>query len=256
MEVRCSVESANYDDRQLVDLKNCQQKLGYEFRDLNLLFEAVTHASCSTTRLKSYERMEFLGDSILGFVVCEYLYQTHPDWLEGPLTKIKSIVVSRQTCGRLGEELGLAKFLVVGKGIGNRGPVPLSLLANAFESIVAAIYLDGGMQPTKEFLMRFIPDQVHLAVEGSIEPNFKSELQQFAQKKYGLPPAYQLISDRGPDHEKWFLVAATLEKKLFTPAWGRNKKEAEQKAAANALAEIAGDTPPFVEDDAKLFDDP
>ena len=249
------MDTAKYDDRQLVDLKNCQDKLDYEFRDLNLLFEAVTHASCSTTRLNSYERMEFLGDSILGFVVCEYLYQTQPDWLEGQLTKIKSVVVSRQTCGRLGELLGLDRFLVVGKGIGNRGPVPLSLLANAFESIVAAIYLDGGMEPTKQFLMRFVPEQVKLAVEGDLEPNFKSELQQFAQKKYGLPPTYQLIDDRGPDHEKWFLVAATLEKQLFTPAWGRNKKEAEQKAAANALAELEGDTPPFVEEDAKLFDE-
>lgn len=248
------MDSAKYDDRQLVDLKNCQLILEYEFRDLNLLFEAVTHASSSSTRLSSYERMEFLGDSILGFVVCEYLYQKHPDWLEGQLTKIKSIVVSRQTCGRIGERLGLEQYLVVGKGIGNRGPVPLSLLANAFESIVAAIYLDGGMEPTKKFLMRFLPEQVGLAVEGDIEPNFKSDLQQFAQKKYGLPPTYQMIDDRGPDHEKWFLVAALLDKQLFTPAWGRNKKEAEQKAAANAMAELDGNTPPFVEDDAKLFD--
>ena len=142
----------------------------------------------------------------------------------------------------------------MGKGIGNRGPVPHSLLANAFESIVAAIYLDGGMEPTKKFLMRFMPTQVKLAVQGDIEPNFKSELQQFAQKKYGLPPTYQMIDDRGPDHEKWFLVAALLDKRLFTPAWGRNKKEAEQKAAANAMAELDGNNPPFVEDDAKLFD--
>jgi len=249
------VDSAKFDDRQLVDLKNCQAKLGYEFRDLNLLFEAVTHSSSSSTRLASYERMEFLGDSILGFIVCEYLYQAQPDWLEGQLTKIKSIVVSRQTCGRLGEKLGLEEFLVVGKGIGNRGPVPLSLLANAFESIVAAIYLDGGMKPTRQFLMRLIPEQVESAVNGDIEPNFKSELQQLAQRDFGVPPTYQLIGDRGPDHEKWFLVAATLEKRLFTPAWGRNKKEAEQKAAANALAELEGENPPFAQDDARLFDD-
>ena len=218
------MKSQKFDDRQLVDLKNCQRNLGYEFRDLNLLFEAVTHASSSTTRLTSYERMEFLGDSILGFVVCEYLYQTQPDWLEGQLTKIKSIVVSRQTCGRLGEELGLSKFLVVGKGIGNRGPVPLSLLANAFESIVAAIYLDGGMEPTNRFLMRFIPAQVKLAVEGDIEPNFKSELQQFAQKKYGLPPTYQLIDDRGPDHEKWFLVRSNAGKEAVYACLGAQQK--------------------------------
>ncbi|MEM9413456.1 MAG: ribonuclease III [Planctomycetota bacterium] len=237
----------NYDDQQLVDLKNCERQLEYTFRDRNLLFEAVTHASSSNTRLSSYERLEFLGDSILGFVVCEYLYQQHPNWLEGQLTKIKSIVVSRQTCARLGADLGLSEFLLVGKGIGNRGPVPTSLLANAFESIVAAIYLDGGMQEAKTFLMRFVPDQVRLALEGDIDSNYKSELQQFSQKKFGMPPTYQLIDDRGPDHEKWFQVTARLGKDQFSPAWGKNKKEAEQKAAANALAEIHGNPPPFQE---------
>ncbi len=235
----------NFDDRQLVDLKQCERQLEYAFRDRNLLFEAITHASSSNTRLSSYERMEFLGDSILGFIVCEYLYQTQPDWLEGQLTKIKSVVVSRQTCARLGADLGLEEFLVVGKGIGNRGPVPTSLLANAFESIVAAIYLDGGMEPTKRFLMRFVPQQVDMAIAGDSDANYKSDFQQFAQKKFGLPPTYKMIGDRGPDHEKWFQVVALLGKQQFPPAWGRNKKEAEQRAAANALAEIEGRSLPF-----------
>ncbi len=237
----------NFNDRQLVDLKECERRLGYPFRNRNVLFEAITHASSSNIRLNSYERMEFLGDSILGFVVCEYLFQTHPDWLEGQLTKIKSVVVSRQTCARIGYELGIDDFLVVGKGIGNRGPVPDSLLANAFESIVAAVYLDGGMESVKTFLMRFVPMQVELAIAGDMDPNFKSDFQQFAQKKFGLPPTYKLVGDCGPDHEKWFQVVAILGKESFTPAWGRNKKEAEQKAAANALASIEGKTPPYDE---------
>ena len=242
------MESQNYDDQQLVDLKNCELKLEYTFQDRNLLFEAVTHASSSSTRLSSYERLEFLGDSILGFVVCEYLFQAHPDWLEGQLTKVKSVVVSRTTCARIGRELGLEEFLLVGKGIGNRGPVPDSLLANAFESIVAAIYLDGGMLRAKEFLMRFVPRQFEIAVQGELDSNYKSELQQFAQKKFGVPPTYLLVNDRGPDHEKWFQVSARLGKQDFAPAWGKNKKEAEQRAAANALAEIEGMDLPFVED--------
>lgn len=239
----------NYDDQQLIELKNCERTLEYTFQDRNLLFEAVTHASSSNTRLNSYERLEFLGDSILGFVVCEYLFQDHPDWLEGQLTKIKSVVVSRQTCARLGTQLGLDEFILVGKGIGNRGPVPVSLLANAFESIVAAIYLDGGMQAAKNFLMRFIPAEVNSAVAGVNDSNHKSELQQFAQKKFGVPPTYHLMGDRGPDHEKWFQVTAKLGKDQFSPAWGKNKKEAEQKAAANALAEIDGREPPFCEEE-------
>ena len=241
------MQSRTYDDQQLVDLKNCELRLEYTFQDRNILFEAVTHASSSSTRLSSYERLEFLGDSILGFVVCEYLFQAHPEWLEGQLTKIKSVVVSRTTCARIGRDLGLEEFLLVGKGIGNRVPVPDSLLANAFESIVAAIYLDGGMVRAKEFLMRFVVDQVEIAVEGDLDSNYKSELQQFAQKKFGVPPTYILVNDRGPDHEKWFQVSARLGKQDFAPAWGKNKKEAEQRAAANALAEINGDSLPFEE---------
>lgn len=237
----------NYDDRQLIDLKRCEHEIGYEFSDRNLLFEATTHASSSATRLASWERLEFLGDSILGFVVCEYLFQKYPDWLEGELTRIKSMVVSRQSCARVGREIGIDKFLVVGKGIGSRGKVPKSLLANALESIVAAIYLDGGMQPTRDFLMRFIPEQVELAIGGDMDPNFKSDFQQFAQKKFGLPPTYKLVGDRGPDHEKWFQVVAQLGESRYPPAWGRNKKEAEQKAAANALAEIEGKPVPYDE---------
>lgn len=237
----------NYDDQQLIDLKECERRLQYTFRDRNFLFEATTHASSSDTRLASYERLEFLGDSILGFVVCEYLFQKYPQWQEGDLTKIKSVVVSRQTCAFFANDLGLQDFLVVGKGIGNRGPVPESLLANVFESVVAAIYLDGGLEQARQFLMRLIPAKVELAVAGELTANFKSELQQFAQRKFGSPPTYQVLGDRGPDHEKWFQVAARMGKRQYTPAWGRNKKEAEQKAAANALSEIAGDNPPYAD---------
>lgn len=242
--------SDNNGDNRGELISRCEEKLQYEFQDKELLIEAITHASCSETRLMSNERLEFLGDSILGFVVCEYLFQTYPDWLEGQLTKIKSVVVSRQTCGRIGLDLELEESLVVGKGIGNRGPVPISLLANAFESIVAAIYLDGGMKPVWDFLMRFVPAEVDNALGGGTDANFKSELQQFAQKKFGLPPTYQLLGDKGPDHEKWFKIAAHLGRKKYSAAWGRNKKEAEQRAAANALAEIVGGEAPFPIDES------
>lgn len=219
--------------------------LGYRFRNRQFLYEAITHSSIADSRLNSYERMEFLGDSILGFTVCEYLFQNFPDWLEGELTKIKSNVVSRRTCGLIGIELGLDQILIVGKGVGGSGKVPRSLLANAFESIVAAIYLDGGMDAAREFLMPFVVRHVQSAIEGGLEINYKSELQQYAQKRFGLPPRYQLLADRGPDHDKSFRIAAIIGKKDFPPAWGKNKKRAEQRAAANALATIAGDDIPF-----------
>lgn len=238
-------KSPSISDEQLELIACCEKNLGYVFNDKRIISEAITHASVAYSRLLSYERLEFLGDSILGFTVCEYLFQEYPQWNEGDLTKIKSNVVSRQSCARLGEYLNIDQWLVVGKGVGGNGKVPKSLLGNAFESVVAAIYLDGGLDAAKNFLLPLIIPQVEAAVSGGLDVNYKSELQQYSQKRYRLPPSYKLVGQRGPDHEKWFLVAAQVDKKAFDPAWGKNKKEAEQKAAANALATIDGRTPPF-----------
>jgi ribonuclease-3 len=235
-------------EAQLDAVSLCEQCLGYQFQNRQFLVEAITHASVADSRLTSYERLEFLGDSILGFVVCEYLFQRYPEWLEGDLTKIKSKVVSRQSCAEIGKSLHIEQWLDVGKGVGIRGKVPKSLLANAFESILAAIYLDGGMNAAKSFLAPLVESQVDEAVQGGLEINYKSDLQQYAQKRFGLPPHYALLEDRGPDHDKWFKVSARIDKRSFEPAWGQNKKEAEQRAAANALASINGDEPPFLDE--------
>lgn len=232
---------------ELESIALCESNLGYQFKNKHFLFEAITHASVANGRLNSYERLEFLGDSILGFAVCEFLFKNYPDWLEGELTKIKSTVVSRRSCAEIGKSLKIDDWLVVGKGVGNKGKVPKSLLANAFESVVAAIYLDGGFEAVKSFLTPFIEQQVRAAVSGGLEVNYKSALQQYAQKRYGLPPHYKLLDDDGPDHDKWFQVSAQVDKKTFDPAWGKNKKEAEQRAAANALATIEGKSVPFID---------
>ena len=232
---------------QLVALAACEARLGYQFRNKSILFEAMTHSSFTDRRLSSYERMEFLGDSILGFTVCEYLFQKFPLWNEGDLTKIKSNVVSRHTCSVMGLELGLQEFLSVGKGVGASGKVPKSLMANAFEAALAAIYLDGGMAVAQSFLLPFIEKHVASAISGGLEINYKSALQQYSQKRFGIPPNYQVMGSTGPDHDKMFQIAAQVSKRFFEPAWGKNKKEAEQRAAANALAAIDGLPPPFVE---------
>lgn len=223
----------------------CEEMLGYHFQNKRLIAEALTHSSFAEKRVNSYERLEFLGDSVLGLTVCEYLFHRFPAWLEGDLTKVKSNVVSRQTCTRMGLDLGIDRILVVGKGVGTLGRVPSSLIANGLESIVGAIFLDGGIESAREFLMPLIEKHVDAAVEGRLEVNYKSELQQYSQKRFNVPPSYRVVGDRGPDHEKEFLVAAHVHKQSFSPAWGSNKKEAEQRAAANALAEIEGNEPPF-----------
>lgn len=239
-------ESLPPSEREL--LERSEALLDYRFRDPTLLVEALTHASSSQTRLNSWERLEFLGDSILGFVVCEHLFYEFPSWLEGDLTRIKSVVVSRQTCARIAGQMQLEELLVVGKGLGQNGSVPDSLLANSFESILGAIYLDGGLEAAKDFLLPYVRAEVRAAVEGRLSSNYKSDLQQLSQKRFGLPPHYELLGERGPDHDKWFLVSATVDDETYPPAWGKNKKEAEQRAAANALAEIEGVRIPFPED--------
>lgn len=223
---------------QPTDLAECEQRIGYTFRDRALLEAAVTHASGAVNRLASNERLEFLGDAILGFVVCEKLYARFPDSLEGDLTRIKSAVVSRETCSRISHELGLAEFLVVGKGLMVDSAVPMSVLSDLFESLVAAIYLDGGIEPARELIERFMEQEIVNVAAGTRGLNHKSLLQQVSQRDFGITPTYNVVDEQGPDHNKTFQVLAQIGKRTYPPAWGRNKKEAEQRAAAHALSEL------------------
>ena len=224
-----------------VGLAACEERIGYRFKDRRLLEEAVTHASGASHRLASNERLEFLGDSILGFVVCSRLYQEFPELLEGDLTRIKSAVVSRETCSRISIELGLVDFLIVGKGMAVNRPVPNSVLSDMFESLVAAIFLDGGIDPARSFLNTWIGPEIEKVVAGEEGSNHKSLLQQLAQGAYGIAPTYEVIDEVGPDHNKEFQVRAQIGRRRYSPAWGRNKKEAEQGAAEKALESLRAD---------------
>lgn len=223
-----------------IDVAECQRRIAYEFRDPGLLVEALTHASGAQHRLRSNERLEFLGDSILGFLVCEMLYRSFPDSLEGDLTRIKSVVVSRETCGRISGLLGLADFLIVGKGLSTNRQVPESVLSDLFESLVAAMYLDGGLDAVRPLVERFVLPEIEQVASGAQGSNHKSLLQQLAQRDYGITPTYEVLEEAGPDHSKTFHVSAQIGSRRYPPAWGRNKKEAEQRAASNALVELRG----------------
>jgi len=226
-------------------LGECERRIGYEFSDKSWLHAALMHASGADHRLASNERLEFLGDAILGFVVCDMLFERYPEYLEGDLTKIKSIVVSRQTCAKISQAMDLNDLLIVGKGMASSPSVPESLLADVFESLVAAIYHDGGLDEARRFIKKYIWPEVKLAVAGDSGGNYKSLLQQLAQREFGTTPVYKLIDEKGPDHSKCFKVAAQLAGNNYEPAWGKNKKEAEQRAANNALSEIQGEDVPF-----------
>lgn len=239
--------SSARDDAELERLQACEARIDYCFQDRRMLKSALTHASGANHRLGSNERLEFLGDAILGAVVCEMLYCQFPQSLEGDLTKIKSVVVSRMTCAKISDELGLEEFLIVGKGMTSAKSVPRSVLADVLESLVAAIYLDGGARPAEEFIRRWLQPEIDRAATGETDDNYKSLLQQKAQREYGATPTYKLLDERGPDHDKSFKVRAYVGGQEFPPAWGRNKKEAEQRAACNALAKIGGDEVPHTD---------
>lgn len=229
-------------------LRLCERRISYTFRDESLLLAALTHASGAEHRLASNERLEFLGDAILGAVVCEVLYRQYPEYLEGDLTKIKSVVVSRQTCAKISEALCLHECLILGKGMSQHPQVPPSVLADVFESLVAAIYLDGGIEASRRFVVEYIGPEIELAAAGELGGNYKSLLQQLAQREFNCTPSYQLLDEKGPDHAKCFKVAAQVGQRSFQAAWGRNKKEAEQRAASNALSELNDEPPPYPSD--------
>ena len=162
-------------------------------------------------------------------MVCQELYRRYPDFLEGELTKIKSAVVSRHTCAMAANNLGLPELLFVGKGMSGRSSLPASLAAAVWESVIGAIYLDGGLEPARRFVLEHITGPIEEAVRSEHQRNYKSQLQQYAQKGASATPIYELLDEQGPDHSKCFEVCVVIGDRRFRTAWGPSKKEAEQK---------------------------
>jgi ribonuclease-3 len=219
--------------------KKAQQALGYTFQDTALLTAALTHASLADHRLNSNERLEFLGDAILGVIICDSLFNRFPDLLEGELTKIKSSVVSRKTCAAVSHKIGLVECLFLGKGMNPRGDLPDSLAAAVFESLIAAMFLDCRDLPRVSlFVLEMMDPYIQEAADSEHQRNFKSQLQQHAQKFFSSTPGYELLDEQGPDHNKCFEVCVVIGSRRFNSAWGPSKKDAEQKAAFNAAVEL------------------
>jgi ribonuclease-3 len=235
----------NPHSRELKILADCQKAIGYRFQKPELLRAALTHTSSANTRGGSNERMEFLGDSVLGLVTCEILYSRFPDYQEGDMTKVKSVVVSRKTCAEFSKQIHLGDYLFLGKGVSTTGELPSNILADVFEALVAAIFLDGGYEIAQGFVADFVKPEVERVAEDAIGNNAKSQLQQLAQKEFGGTPRYLVLDEQGPDHDKCFKISAEIDGHRYPPVWGRNKKEAELRAALNALAEIRGVEVPF-----------
>jgi len=219
-------------------IDQCQRLVQHEFGDAGLLKLALTHSSIAPTRLESNERLEFLGDAILGLVVCEELYRRQSDLMEGDMTKIKSAVVSRQVCAEIAEDCGLCSLMRLGKGMPAADGLPQSVAAAVFESLIGAIYLDGGLEPARRFILQQVGPHIEQALGDIHQQNYKSMLQQHSQRALDSTPEYLLLDEKGPDHSKCFEVAVSINGRHFPSAWGMNKKEAEQEAARRALIEL------------------
>jgi ribonuclease-3 len=215
--------------------------LPHAFRDAALLELALTHASAHA--LHDNERLEFLGDAALDLIVAEELFRAHGDLSEGPLTELKASVVSRKTLAQAAALLDLGARAVVGPGMRGRA-LPLSVLANLYEAVLGAVYLDGGYAAAREFALVTLSDalaRVHRRVPAA---NPKQALQQLAQARWGEVPSYEVLVERGSAHARAFLVAADLHGRRFPSAWGRTLKEAERWAAHEALLVLDGEGAP------------
>jgi ribonuclease III len=221
-----------------------EEIVGYRFRDRDLLARALTHKSYANERRETSsshnERLEFLGDTVLGFVIGELIYRSFPNLQEGALSKIKAHLVSAATLSAKGRALGIGRFLRMGAGEARSGGAEkLSLLADGFEAIVAAIYLDGGLEAAEAFLRRiFGPDVSGIDIGDLSFQDYKTALQEAAQA-LGLPlPEYRIVDEYGPDHEKVFVIQVFWNGEAFAYGRGSSKREAQRKAAKEALKKL------------------
>ena len=224
-------------------METLENRLGYRFRDRNLLCAAMIHSSYANEHrgsgLESNERLEFLGDAVLGLVTGEYLFRTHPDAPEGDLTRMRAALVCEESLHEVAEALGLGAYLRLGRGEesggGRRRP---SILADATESVFAAVYLDGGMEAARSLIHRVLLDENREEAVERRRKDYKTVLQEMVQRKSNQVLRYELVGSAGPDHAKVFSACVTLNGQVIGLGTGHSKKEAEQAAARTALEQM------------------
>ena len=215
-----------------------EEKIGYSFKDKSLLELALTHSSFANENKlkKNNERFEFLGDSVLGFVTAEYLFSEYKNRPEGELTKLRAAVVCEKSLFKFSEQINLGKYILLGRGEDSTGGRNRpSVVSDALEAVVAAIYLDGGIEAVRPYILSFIKDAVKR--EASFKDN-KSLLQEEIQKVKGNTLTYEEVGEEGPDHDKTFVFRVLLNGQVIGEGKGKSKKEAEQNAAGTALIKL------------------
>ncbi|MBS0627144.1 MAG: ribonuclease III [Verrucomicrobia bacterium] len=216
-----------------------EERIDYTFKNKNILTLSFVHRSFFNENRSDTpehnERLEFLGDSVLGLLIAEYLYGTFPEESEGQLSHLKATLVEAATCAKFVQKLGLAEFILLGKGERMQdGRSKESIQADLFEALLAAVYLDGGMEAAKHFFWSHFAEEIALHVQKPVR-NWKAELQEVLQRTYQKLPLYKVLKEQGPDHNKIFEVGVFLEETLLGSGIGSSKKEAEQSAAKQAL---------------------
>jgi len=217
-----------------------EEVLGYNFEDKSLLQLALTHSSYANEirdKKSDYnERLEFLGDSVLGVIISRYVYETHMDFKEGELTKIRSKIVCESTLAECASEISLGEYMLFGKGEElTGGRTRRSILADAFEALIAAVFLDGGFVVVEPIIFKLMKDKIRMAESGLIVDDYKTHLQELIQTKKENRIKYELVEEKGPDHRKTFTTAVKLNNVIIGLGHGRSKKESEQEAAKVAL---------------------
>ena len=228
----------------MVELASLQDRLGIAFRDLSLLEQALVHRSYLNenpdfTR-PSNERLEFLGDSLLSFVIAEKLYKDFPDLSEGGMTRLRAALVRKETLAHLASSLGLGDYLYLGRGEeASGGRTKQSILAGAFESLVGAILVDQGFAAASDFVLRLFDGEIGRAIEERLNADYKSQLQEIVQARHRIPPVYRTIREEGPDHAKEFTVEVVVGRAVIGRGHGKSKRMAEMEAARDALDNLA-----------------
>ncbi len=216
-------------------LTRTEQVLRYSFRHRPLLQRALTHASASAQPLADNERLEFLGDAVLDLVISMHLFEAAPHASEGELTRMRALLVSRQALARVGRAVGLQHHIRTDEGLQQRPPFPGSIIAGAYEAVVAAVYLDGGMEAARQFVLRSMGAEIKAVQGKEVGGDPKSHLQELVQSA-GLPvPTYDIVSAGGPAHERTFVAEVRIDGEALGRGQGPSKKAAEQQAARQGL---------------------
>jgi ribonuclease-3 len=225
------------------DLEELEGIINYSFKDKDNLILALTHSSYANENkrynLISNERLEFLGDAVLNIIISEKIYLKYKNFNEGEMTKARSLIVCETSLIRCANKINLAKFLLLGKGeelTGGRSRP--SIISDAFEALIGAVYIDGGMRNARKFINIYMKEIIGLAINGDDYLDFKTQFQEVVQSKGERKISYEVLEEKGPDHDKTFISQVKVENKPMGIGKGKNKKEAEQNAAKNALIKM------------------